>query len=118
MARTTYTNPRLEATFQDWPLGGNRRGPCRFFTEYHPKRGYRVGRITTGKPKFTTYHPASAIVDGDDGRTYILAHAQACHFVTVYRSDFFQHETVHQSDEPDRYADLVEMILRAEPMAA
>ena len=108
-----YSNPRLEATFPDWPLGGNRRGECRFFTETHPKRGMRVGRITTGKPKYHTYHDAACIVDGDDGRTYILEHAKMYAFISVMRSDFFQQETVHSSSEPERYTSLLKMVSEA-----
>ena len=69
----TFSNPRHEATFSDWPLGGSKRGTCTFKVEKHPKRGFRVGRTTTGKTKYDTYSPRVAIVDGSNGRTYILS---------------------------------------------
>lgn len=82
-----FTNPRLAATFSDWPLGGSKRGRCNFIGDKHPKRGVRIGRQTTGKIKFTTYHPKMAIVDGSNGRTYILA-TTAYGFITIIRSNF------------------------------
>lgn len=73
----TFTNPRLKAEFSDWP-SGQARVQC-VFEVHHDKRGCRVSRATTDKhgrwckPKFTTYSSgAAAIVDGSDGRTYIL----------------------------------------------
>lgn len=67
-----FSNPRLYAAFSDWPLGGTRRGHCAFSVETDPKKGQRVSRITTGKPKYTTYGDRMCVVDGDNGRTYIL----------------------------------------------
>lgn len=66
------SNPRTKAVIEDWPLGGSRRGTCTFEVESN-RRGQRVNRVTTGKPKRTTYHSKCAIVDGDDGRTYVIA---------------------------------------------
>jgi len=68
----TFSNPRLTATFDNWPLGGARRGRCVFGIEFNPNKGYRFTRVTTGKPKVTTYGGAGAIVDGSDGRTYLI----------------------------------------------
>lgn len=67
-----FSNPRMTAEFTDWPLGGDRRGTCVFVVESHPKKGQRIARTTTGKPKYTTYAQQARIVDGDDGRTYLL----------------------------------------------
>ncbi len=65
------TNPRRKATIKDWP-----GGPAHFLVEHNSKRdpqnAERIMRTTTGKPKFTTYHRRMAIVDGDDGKTYLL----------------------------------------------
>lgn len=83
-----FTNPRLHAEFTDWPLGGNKRGSCVFHVENGGKKGFRVGRTTTGKTKFHTYHRQCAIVDGDNGKTYILQLALNFDFVTISRSDF------------------------------
>jgi hypothetical protein len=88
VAIPTFTNPRLEATFQDWPLGGSKRGPCTFVVEKHPKRGSRILRTTTGKPKASTYSDLCAIVDGSDGRTYLLHYSTAYgECVSIYSSD-------------------------------
>jgi len=101
---TTYTNPRLHVEYTDWPIGGSNRGKCVFWVE--SKKGQcRIGRKTTNKhgewckPKYTIYGGPCAIVDGNDGRTYLLRHAGAFKFITVSRSDFYDHETVH-ADNP------------------
>ena len=81
-----FTNPRLHAEFPDWPMGGNRRGPCVFNIEHKPGKGWRFTRQTTGKPKTHTYGGKAAIVDGDDGRTYLLQFAGLYDFITIYAS--------------------------------
>jgi hypothetical protein len=83
----TFSNPRHEAIIPNWPLGGNKRGSCTFRVEHHPTRGYRVGRTTTGKTKYHTYSSRVVIVDGSDGRTYILA-GTIYGFIKVSRGDF------------------------------
>ena len=121
----TFSNPRLRAEFDDWPLGGSRRGRCVFQVEQHPKRGYRVARTTTGKPKFTTYHGPTAIVDGSNGRTYILCRADPYGFITIYRSDFFcapkdeigRDHAVFPDKEPDVFRELMALIVAANPTA-
>jgi len=65
------SNPRTEAVVEDWP-SGRRRVTATFTVEDGGKRGFRVARVTTGKPKKTTYHLRMTIVDGDDGRIYAL----------------------------------------------
>ncbi len=107
-----YSNPRLSAEFTDWPLGGSKRGYCRFYMEHSPRRGWRAGRVTSGKPKFTTYCQQGCFVDGDDGRIYLLEDTGGYGFVSVMRSDFMQHETVHQGSD-DRYGELMELIRQA-----
>jgi hypothetical protein len=114
----TFSNPRLEAKFDDWPLGGNRRGPCRFWFE-NKKGKYRVCRQTTGKPKTQTYGGKGCIVDGDDGRTYILQFAGVYDFIQVHGSDFMNanEKVVGKSGgvfpEDARYAELKALILQA-----
>jgi len=74
-----YSNPRTEAVVEDWPHG-RKRVTARFFVETN-SRGSRVGRVTTGKPKYTTYHKHMVIVDGDDGRIYpvgVTSSGQVC----------------------------------------
>jgi hypothetical protein len=85
--KLTFSNPRLKAEFTDWPLGGSKRGACVFLV-HRDKKGYRVSRTTTGKPKFTTYNGQACIVDGSNGRTYILQIAALYGFIKVMRSDF------------------------------
>jgi hypothetical protein len=74
-----YSNPRLVAEFNDWPIGGTHRGQCKFEVEpAKPGKGVRISRTTTDKygrwckPKVTTYGGPAAIVDGADGKTYVL----------------------------------------------
>lgn len=111
----TFSNPRLRAEFGDWPLGGSKRGRCVFQVE-RSKKGWRVGRTTTGNPKYTTFHGFTAIVDGSDGRTYILASAKDFDFVQVYRSDFFcadqlgRDHSIFKSSEPEYYQELHKML--------
>jgi len=75
----TFANPRTHAVIDNWPNGRYR---CRaeFSVESHPTRGQRVARRTTkkdgatwNKPRRTTYAARFAIVDGSDGRTYLLS---------------------------------------------
>jgi hypothetical protein len=84
----TFTNPRLVAEFNDWPMGGNKRGYCVFKIEHNSKRGYRHTRQTTGKLKTATFGGKGAIVDGDDGRTYLIQFAGLYDFINVWKSDF------------------------------
>lgn len=122
MPRPQFTNPRLEAEFTDWPLGGSRRGVCRFTVETN-KRGSRILRTTTGKPKASTYSDAVAIVDGDDGRTYLLHYGRTYDAVSIYQSDN-QHNAhwadvpggghyVHKGNEPEAFAALFALIEQA-----
>lgn len=91
----TFSNPRLYDKFDDWPIGGNRRGMCVFKVEDGGKRGWRVLRQTTNKdgrwnkPKYNVFGDRAAIVDGDDGKTYILQFAGGGYdFIRVRSSDF------------------------------
>lgn len=104
-----YSNPRHEATIEDWP-SGRKRVTARFYTETN-KRGQRVCRVTTGKPKKSTYSDRTAIVNGDDGRTYVLHSAGKAYggFVSVMRGDMrFQEETRHPGDAG--HSDLVHLL--------
>jgi hypothetical protein len=64
----TYSNPRLEATIENWP-SGSKRVTAVFSIEIHPNRGQRAVRKITGAAKKLTYATAARIVDGDDGRS-------------------------------------------------
>ena len=115
----TFSNPRLRAEFPDWPMGGSKRATCVFQVECHPKRGYRFTRQTTGKAKTHTYGGRAAIVDGSDGRTYLIQFAGAFDFISVSRSDFMcaeeavlgYHHAVFPRDE--KYAELSALIAEA-----
>jgi hypothetical protein len=93
-----YSNPRTFAEFADWPTGKHRT-TCTFRVEGKPGHGERVARVTlhpiTGrpsKPKTTTYGVRAAIVDGDDGRTYVAT-------VTQYGSIYVMQSNLDYSAE-------------------
>lgn len=104
-----YRNPRKDAVISDWPCG-RLRTTATFSVEADAKRGERAVRVTvdpkTGRatePKKLTYAMQSLIVDGDDGKTYILNLTQS--FIGVMRGDMkFEEETIWPKDA--RYADL------------
>lgn len=98
----TFSNPRLTATFTDWPLGGTKRGNCTFTVEEN-KKGQRILRTTTGKPKASTYSTLCAIVDGSDGRTYLLHYNDkyGSESVSIYQSD--NAHCAHFGEHGDHY---------------
>ena len=107
MQAKVYSNPRLTAVIENWPLGASRRGPATFTIETHEKRGERAVRITDGAPKKLTFARKMRIVDGDDGRTYLAALSDYGH-VTIMRGDMkLQEECVFSSDT--RHASLLEL---------
>lgn len=74
------SDPRKEAEVRDWP-SGKRRVTALFRVEVSENWGERVSRITTkldsvpesyGKPRRTAYHKKIRIVNGNDGRIYLL----------------------------------------------
>ena len=100
-----YSNPRLTAVIEDWPLGASRRGPATFTIETHEKRGERAVRATGGAPKKLTFARKMRIVDGDDGRTYIAALTAYGH-ISITRGDMkLREEAVFEKDP--RYASLL-----------
>ncbi len=106
-----FTNPRLKAVINDYPLGGNKRGQCTFEIEYKPGKGYRAVRTTTGKPKTDTYSGQAVIVDGDDGKTYIL-YKTMYGFIKIRRWDFMDANpgSIFLSDNPEQWEALTELI--------
>jgi hypothetical protein len=73
-----YSNPRKKAVYEKWPCGKYTTRAI-FEVESHPKRGERIVRTTlhpfSGKPrapKKLTYCKKARIVDGSDGKTYII----------------------------------------------
>jgi len=65
------SNPRRQAVIPDWP-SGNERVQALFSVERNHILGERIARITNGKPKRTKYYERIRIVDGDDGKIYLL----------------------------------------------
>lgn len=118
-----FTNPRLVAEFSDWPIGGAHRGKC-VFRVHRDKRGWRVSRTTQDrngkwcKSKYTTYSGQAAIVDGSDGRTYVLEVAPVYGFITVRSSNFLNanieggRASVFQKDDPEQHAKLLALIVQ------
>ena len=105
---TKYSNPRTEAVIKDWP-SGSKRVEARFYVETHPKRGQRAVRVTTGAPKKLTYAERVRIVDGDDGKTYILEHSRNYGHITVMGGCMkFQHEVIFERDA--RYASILALL--------
>lgn len=113
------SNPRLLVEIPDYPLGGDKRGLCVFAVHRHKKKGYRVSKQTFGKPKYTTYSGQCCIVDGEDGRTYILSNSKFGGMVSVWRSDFKMasdvcpNGTAHESSDPELYADYLKLIVNS-----
>jgi hypothetical protein len=108
MEPLTYSNPRMKATIPDWP-SGSKRVAAEF--EIESINGKERGiRTTTGAPKKLTFARLARIVDGSDGRTYILELSFYGH-ITVKRGDFkYDHETVFEKDP--RYPELLELFAR------
>lgn len=110
-----YSNPTTLRTITDWPHGAHKT-VAQFYVETHPRRGQRVCRTTrdpkTGrvsKPKATTYHKAARIVDGDDGRTYILADCAPYGHLSVTQGNLqFTEESIHEGDP--RHAELLKLL--------
>lgn len=107
----TYSNPRMHAEIQNWPLGGKTRGFAVFDVEQTKGRGERGMRVTRkdserffSAPKRLTYARKCRIVDGDDGRTYLLSLTMSGH-ISVSRSDMQLNEEAIFPTDP-RYADM------------
>jgi len=106
-----YSNPRQDVRITDWPYGSYRT-TAHFFIECDAKKGERGVRTTvdpkTGrvsKPKTLTYAAQACIVDGDDGKTYILELTRSCTHLSVMQSNMqFQQEAIFPDDA--RYSGL------------
>lgn len=104
----TYSNPRLEAVIENWP-SGSKRTTATFRVESHASRGERATRTTidprTGRPsaaKVLTFSRKCRIVDGDNGRTYLIRLTEYGH-ISIMRSDMqLQEESIFETDP--RYA--------------
>jgi hypothetical protein len=104
---TNYSNPRMAAAIDGWP-SGSRRVQATFYIETDRKRGERAVRVTTGAPVKLTFAKRMRIVDGDDGRTYIVRdHGGG--MVSVCKGDMkYQHELAHFPSL--RHAELIKLV--------
>tara|TARA_R110002020_G_scaffold47893_1_gene136762 strand:- start:120 stop:560 length:441 start_codon:yes stop_codon:yes gene_type:complete len=115
-----YSNARTDAVIENWPNGGKRTA-AHFWVEPKKNKGERAVRQTTNpktgqlcKPKTLTYATKVCIVDGSDGKTYILEWSVSFRFITVMQSNMkYQQEVVHQQqdnkDNP-RYKELLDLM--------
>lgn len=124
MTMLPFSNPRLVAEFNDWPSGRD-RVKCRFEVLPRDRYGVRVSRTTTDrhgrwcKPKLTTAGQRAAVVDGADGRTYILVERSGG--VHVARHDFMDAPALpgcsgayaFQNFAPELYQELLALIEKA-----
>jgi hypothetical protein len=102
----TYSNPTMVRNVENWPFGSNLRTLASFYVETDPKRGQRVVRRTVdprngrlSAPKKLTFARRMRIVDGSDGKTYIIEESQFCTFISVMQSNMkFQEETIDKRD--------------------
>ena len=118
----TFTNPRRIAEFKDWP-SGRHRVRCRFEVENKVIKGWemeRVARRTTrpirthgvdcvgecvcsqswSKPKRTTYYNRCVVVDGSDGKTYVLAYSQP-NAVVIIESNLQYTTYIHEDPKTE-----------------
>jgi hypothetical protein len=107
MEALVYSNPQARREINDWPYG-QLRTTATFHIEADPKRGERAVRTMvnpkngqTCAPKKLTYAHRARIVDGSDGRTYILED-NVSHFTVMQSNMKFQQETIFPNNP--RYA--------------
>lgn len=99
-----YSNPRMEATIENWP-SGSKRVTAQFRIEQTPK-GERGVRTTTGKPKLLTYARKARIVDGEDGRVYIANLTEYGH-ISIFKGDMqYSQEAIFENDP--RYSEVLQ----------
>jgi hypothetical protein len=117
-----YSNPRLEAVIKDWPSGSIRVNAI-FRIETHPTRGQRATRVTedprrgTIGHKVLTFTRQSRIVDGDDGKTYIL-NLSGFGYISIMRGDmkFSAEDTIFPANPRYAYlAALFEKVTTCQP---
>ncbi|HXI47168.1 MAG TPA: hypothetical protein VNH39_01175 [Steroidobacteraceae bacterium] len=105
----------MEAVIDGWPIG-SKRTIVHFAIEVVPGRGERGTRYTidpkTGKPSATkklTYARKASIVDGDDGKTYIIELTSIYgHIVVMQGGMQYQAEDAIFERDP-RYAVLLKL---------
>lgn len=77
-----FSNPRTQAEIDNWPNGRRGKVTALFSLEAN-KKGVRCSRITTGAPKKTNYYQQLVIVDGDDGKTYLIGCTEYAQHVII-----------------------------------
>jgi hypothetical protein len=101
---TNYSNPRMSADIEGWPMGRHKTATAHFHIE-QTKNGERACRQTVGATKKLTYARKMRIVDGDDGRTYIAALTEHGG-VTIWQGNMLG-TAEHASGGTLRHADLL-----------
>lgn len=104
-----FHSPCLDLTIEEYPLGGSRRGQCRFWIEIDPRKGSRAVRQTTGKPKLDTYAIQAAIVTGSNGRTYVLRNVGS--HISIRDHAFMHFDSAFPGDA--QYSELLDLIKKA-----
>jgi hypothetical protein len=94
-----YKNPRKRAVIEEWPCG--KYTTTATFTIEAGKKGERAVRTTlhpfTMRPRAPiklTFAKKARIVDGEDGKTYILELSQSGHIVVMQGTMDYQVELV------------------------
>jgi hypothetical protein len=80
------SNFRREDSIENWPIGRDKRATA-IFAHEATKRGQRILRTTTGKPKATTYYKAICLADGSDGKTHLVSLAAEIDMLRVGSAD-------------------------------
>jgi len=118
----TFSNPRTETIIKDWPLGRQQRGNAEFTVEIKKEgKKERIIRRTEKpnaggawcQPKKETYAKVVRIVDGSDGKLYILSFND-CLFFQYVNGTLKGYELVFYDGDPKRYQELAELILKPE----
>ena len=108
MEAKTYSNPRLQAVISNWPFGG-KRATAYFQIDQHGNKERGTRFLTLNGKQFATkkltFAHKARIVDGSDGRTYILELTQYGGHISVKRGDMKYDEENIFPDNP-RYAEL------------
>jgi hypothetical protein len=98
-----YSNPRMEAIIDNWPYGSMRTTAT--FTVECTNRGERGVRTTinpkngrVSAPKKLTYAKQVRIVDGADGRTYLIEKTMYGSISVMQSNMQFQQEYIGTND--------------------
>ena len=111
----TLSNFRKEDSIADWPIGRNQRATAVFAHESN-KRGQRISRTTTGKPKVSTYYDLICLADGSDGKTHLVGYSRDYGMLAVMSADM-QHSDYILHYGQAHYADYVGFVITATSLA-